>query len=391
MSDVGVRVVDTSGEPISDAEVNLEMQDHEFRFGSAVTADELVEGAADGSYRSHLLDLFNTVVFENAHKWKHWETGDTSDVADRAVRWLRENGLDVRGHAALWQNSEVGAVPDDVVTKVESDDPDRGDYLADRTTDHVWDIITHYAGELAEWDVLNEHLDYHDITEAIDPDEPPQESPVLIEWFETAEAAAPEADRYYNDFDIITGGEERRAELETLLSYLRDASAIDGLGMQAHFDGREKAIGPDEFREVLDRYASFGIDLKVTEYDTYGSGWTEEDEADHLSVVLKTLFGHPAATGFLMWGFWDGNHWRDNAPLFREDWSEKPAYDVYTDLVFDEWWTDETGVTDANGYYGTRAFHGEYELTVSHGDRSTSVATAVTDSDSEDVKTVQLQ
>lgn len=391
MSDLEVRVVDaSSGEPVPDATVDVEMQTHEFCFGTAVDAEELVAASDDDPYRSRLLELFNTAVFETAHKWKNWETGETAEVADRAVQWLRANGLDVRGHAAIWQNLEVGAVPDDVVTKLESADPDRDAYLADRTTDHVWDIVTRYRDELTEWDVLNEHLDYFDITAAIDPAEPPQEAPVLVEWYETAAAAAPGIDRYYNDFDIITGGEQRRTELETLLASLGDAGAIEGLGMQAHFDGRDAAIGPDELRALLDRYASYGVDLKVTEYDTYGSGWTEAAEAEHLAVVLKTLFGHPAATGFLMWGFWDGNHWRDNAPLFRDDWSKKPAYDVYTDLVFDEWWTEETGVTDSNGYFGTRAFHGEYEITATVGGESTTIATSVTPADSTDTAIVRL-
>ena len=28
------------------------------------------------------------------------------------------------------------------------------------------------------------------------------------------------------------------------------------------------------------------------------------------------IFSHPATNGFLMWGFWDGAHWKDNAPYF---------------------------------------------------------------------------
>lgn len=42
----------------------------------------------------------------------------------------------------------------------------------------------------------------------------------------------------------------------------------------------------------------------------------------------------------------------------NDDWSRKPAHDVYTDLVFDQWWTDETGVTDSDGSYRMDAFLG---------------------------------
>ena len=65
-----------------------------------------------------------------------------------------------------------------------------------------------------------------------------------------------------------------------------------------------------------------------------------------------------------MWGFWDGAHWKDDAPIFREDWSLKPSGQAFFDLVFDTWWTDTEASTDANGYLDIRGFMGEYEVLV---------------------------
>jgi hypothetical protein len=90
------------------------------------------------------------------------------------------------------------------------------------------------------------------------------------------------------------------------------------------------------------------------------------------------VFSHPATVGFLMWGFWDEIHWQGNAPLFRADWSTKPAYDVYVDLVFDQWWTDESGRTGPDGIYRTRAFLGEHRVTVRTPDATETVARTVT-------------
>lgn len=374
-TELDVVVTDAADDPVSGVDVSVEMQAHQFGFGTAIDAEQLLERSeADDPYRSNLSDNFNMAVLENRHKWAPWESPSERRLADRATRWLRENGLSVRGHAAIWQTLDPLVLPADVLEIVSSDDPDRSEYLHDRTMGHVSEIVRYYDGDLGEWDVLNEHIDHHAITEAIASDHPPQEAPPLVGWFETAREASSDADLYYNDYNIIVGEDEsRREKLERLVTYLQEFDApIDGVGAQGHFPSRDDAVDAEELREVLDRLAALDVDLKITEYDTFGPGWTEEAEAQHLEVVLKTLFSHPAATGFLMWGFWDGDHWQDNAPLFREDWSQKPAYDVYTDLVFDEWWTQNAGTTDSNGRYQTRAVLGEYEI------RATAGATTVT-------------
>jgi endo-1,4-beta-xylanase len=32
-------------------------------------------------------------------------------------------------------------------------------------------------------------------------------------------------------------------------------------------------------------------------------------------------FAHPSVEGILMWGFWQGKHWRPNAFLWKKDWT----------------------------------------------------------------------
>ena len=66
----------------------------------------------------------------------------------------------------------------------------------------------------------------------------------------------------------------------------------------------------------------------------------------------------------MVWGFWDGNHWRSDAPVYRRDWTLKPSGRAYLDLVRGEWWTDERGETDADGAFAVRGFLGDYEIRV---------------------------
>jgi GH35 family endo-1,4-beta-xylanase len=374
-TDLTVTVSTAANEPVADATVDVEMQAHDFQFGTAVNAARLMQEETP-QYREHLKDLFNTGVLEAHHKWATWE--NNAELADSATAWLRDHGLAVRGHAAIWQHLGHDVVPDDVVARLDGDDPDHTEYLKDRTTTHVRDILGHYADRTTDWDVVNEQLHHSAITDVLDPDAPPEQSPAVADWFRTASQAAPEAELYVNDYDIVTGDEDQRAAYETLVEYLQDTRApIDGVGFQAHFDSRSEAVDPSEFRALLDRFASLGVSVKLTEYDTTGDDWTERAKAKHLKTVLKTLYSHPAAEGFLMWGFWDGEHWRNSAPLFREDWSEKPAYDTYTGLVFGDWWTDESGTTDAEGRYGTQAYLGDYELTVTANGDTTTVNTSL--------------
>ena len=73
------------------------------------------------------------------------------------------------------------------------------------------------------------------------------------------------------------------------------------------------------------------------------------------------------AGGFMMWGFWDGSKFGPSAPIYDDDWTVKPSGEVYRDLVFNEWWTEESGTTDNEGRYTTRAFFGDYTVTVTVG------------------------
>src|ERR1039458_4820567 len=68
--------------------------------------------------------------------------------------------------------------------------------------------------------------------------------------------------------------------------------------------------------------------------------------------------------GFMIWGFWEGAHWEPPAAMIRLDWSTKPNYDAWNDLIYRQWWTDTSGVTGADGVFRTRGFLGDYDIEV---------------------------
>ncbi|MCU4740629.1 endo-1,4-beta-xylanase [Natronoglomus mannanivorans] len=394
--DLEVVVEDESGEPIAGADVDVEMRAHDFGFGVALSAPRVLEESADADqYREHVPELFNKAVLGNHHKWRFWE--ENRETADEATQWALDQGLDVRGHTCIWSNRDAYAVPADVEDAIDEGD---AEHIRERSLEHIEEIITHYGDDIEEWDVVNEAVHEYALVEgvygdAVD-DDPwegevvPWQSPLLAEWYERAQAVAEQegVGIAVNDYNTLVGPHDYardwyRAQIEFLLE---EGIDLDGIGMQCHF-GVDERLTPEEILAGLDLYADYGAELRATEFDTFQGEWSREQQADYLYEFLKTFFSHPQTQDFVMWGFWDGDHWgesygeEDDAPLFTEDWEPKPAYDRYVELVFEEWWTDEAGSTGADGTYATTAFLGEHELTVDTGEETITRTVDVTDAD----------
>ncbi len=407
MADLAVEVVDDEGEALEGAQVEVSMVEHAYDFGTMIHAEFLTNGTEWGEemytsedqakYRETVEDLFNTVVLENLHKWNQWE--DNTAIADEAVDWAVERGMDVRGHVCLWGNVDAWAIPADVVEAMGVEweaggatDPDHDpEYVVQRSMDHIETIITHYGDDIAEWEITNEVIHQPAMIEAVEgEDVDPVEAEILGDWFEHAQTVADEegVDIAVNDYNTLAGGyEDTRDTYERQIEYLVEERGIDldGVGFQCHFADDER-LTPEEIMAGLDRYEGYGAGFRATEFDVFQGDWEDpEEQGDYLRTFLKAFFSHPGTDSFLVWGHWDGVHWAPDydgsdpdGVLFDQEWNPKPAHDHYTDLVFGEWWTDEEGET-ADGSYETRAFKGDYEITVCHDGHERTVETTVTD------------
>jgi hypothetical protein len=98
---------------------------------------------------------------------------------------------------------------------------------------------------------------------------------------------------------------------------------------------------------------------------------TDEDlQADYTRDFVIALYSHPSVTGFTKWGFYQGRHWKPDAAMYRSDWSEKLSAKVWRDLVRGAWLTRVESKTDADGKLSTRGHLGDYEFTVTVGDKT---------------------
>jgi hypothetical protein len=89
----------------------------------------------------------------------------------------------------------------------------------------------------------------------------------------------------------------------------------------------------------------------------------------------------------MSWSFWVGDHWRPTGAYYNKDWTLRPHGRKYVDLIFDEWWTNESGETDDDGRYTTCGFKGSYEITADKGALSGETTVKIDD----ETKTVTVE
>lgn len=373
-ADLTVRVVDAAGNPVPGASISVEQQEHAFGFGSAVQARLLGNNPqANPTYQAMAAELFNIATVENNFKWPPWEgnwgSNFTRATANEALSWLESQGISARGHAMVWPGADN--LPNSLQSLVNQNllTPAEQTQLRNAIANHIADIGSFTDGRMVAWDVINEPRANHDIMDLL-----AEGDGAMATWFQQAKAAIPDAKLFLNEFGILTsGGGTNTANqqlLQSQLQALKDAGApVDGVGLQGHFD-EGSLTGPEQLWAIVDRYADMDLDVQVTEFDF---GTTDEQlQADYLRDFFTAMFAHEGVTDLLMWGFWEDAHFDPTRALYRSDWSIKPNGQAYVDLVFDEWWTDESAKADAEGEATLRAFKGKHTVNAVYGGEETS-------------------
>ena len=366
-----IEAKDQMGNPVDSGSFFIEMQAHDFAFGTAITAERLAgNNNFNLTYQNKLIDLdgnghgFNWVVFENDLKWPAWE--DEWFVSKpqlvNAVSWLADNDIQIRGHTLVWPG--FGNMPSDI-----ENNSGNLNYIRDRVNGHLESILN-YPGiseHIAEWDVLNETVTNTSLEETFHAQTNyPTGREILAEIFEKAREEDPNTGLWINDYVTLSignsSGNPAYENLKRNVQELLDAGVdIEGIGFQGHIGGFPNGI-PAVLETLDDFYNSFGLKAKITEFDMPDIV-SEELGAQYLSDILTATFSHPSMNGFLFWSFWDGaTYMNPGTNLYRMDWSETPAHEAYTDLLFNKWWTNEGVYSNAEGLAELSVFKGKYKI-----------------------------
>lgn len=366
MGDFVVNVVDANGKPVPDVQLHAVLKRHDFGFGTAVTASLLSQESNDGSkYRSTVEQCFSRVVFENDLKPFAWEAAKDPNTkgafrkayVDQSLKWLADKKIGVRGHYLCWAPFE------DWSTKLK----DNPQAIREKVFNYMAEVLPAVGNRVQEWDALNHPAGWQ-ANGGI--------NTVLGDGFYTE--VFREARKHtglplwINEDQVMRPGRQQEDYYTMIKKLLADGVKPDGIGNQAHFDSNFLP-SPKEMMENSDRFASLVPALQITEFDVT-TGGDEELAADFTRDILTTCFSHPAYTGFLLWGFWEGAHWKPDCALWRKDWSEKPAARVWRDLVTRKWSTDLTTFADKSGKADIRGFYGLYDLKITSGDKTFSTS-----------------
>ncbi|MFW6382406.1 MAG: endo-1,4-beta-xylanase [Haloferacaceae archaeon] len=383
-TDFDVEVLNPGGQPMSGAAVDVEMVEHEFDFGSAVSVEHVTGDSEDDAvYRETFRENFNKAVIENGLKFPAWEGvwDSDNDDARATLDWLDEHDVPTRGHYLLWEEygTEGGGG-----MNVDPDLPadEKRDVIAEKIADHA----AEFEGDITEWDVHN-----HPIWQSNFRDDDDLGWDAVDEWWTAADEAT-DAELYPNEMGAIGGQWQRGQYLDYVDHLVENDYPIDGIGFMGHHQQQwDQILDIADMEAGFDQFAEFGLPLLITEFDIEifdrRNAQDVAVQSDYTRDFLTMAFSKEAVEGVVSWGFWEDDHWRPTGAYFDSDWTLRENGEQFRDLVFGEWWTEETGETD-DGTYATRGFKGDYRITAEKGALSETVE--VTVDDDTDTVTVEL-
>ena len=354
--DLSMIVKDKDGQPMPDTEVKLSLRRHAFGFGSAVVAKRFSgESEDDRRYREIIDKLFSIVVFENDLKDGNWAPDFKDDrkakrnaEIETALKWLAERHIPVRGHYLM-----------QVATPFNLHDIKDTAVIRQRTLDSVKERMAFVQDRVIEWDVINHPIAWGGADML---NKRPGLEKLDREVFMLARLLT-KLPFFVNEDQVFRPGPQCDDTFTYIEKLNADGFTVAGLGNQAHFH-ESYLPSPEHLLAVTDQFAKIVPHQAITEYDIV----TTEDEAlaaDYTRDVLIAAFSHPAYTSFLLWGFWEGSHWKPEAASWSKDWSIRPRGEVLEEWIGRKWHTEVTLKTDSKGKVSWRGFPGWYEVTVS--------------------------
>lgn len=262
------------------------------RVGTAIASTPLAD---DAGYRAIAGREFDALTPENDMKPEFVQPSRgvfAFAEADLLVDFARANGMAVHAHTLVW----FEALP----TWMRS--------ATDKKTvmlDHIKAVAGHFAGRVAEWDVVNEPmnednsdgLEHNLWYQAMGKDYIPQA-------FRAARAADPAAALYLNEYGVEQSGPRWDALYKLVKQLKADGVPIDGVGMQNHEYEKGDRTPPETFRKHVQALAALGLKVRVSEMDVVSGGDTTM-QAKEFAGKLAVCRDEPNCTTFGMWGFTD--------------------------------------------------------------------------------------
>jgi endo-1,4-beta-xylanase len=116
-----------------------------------------------------------------------------------------------------------------------------------------------------------------------------------------------------------------------LIDTLRVRGLIDAIGVQGHyFEFKSYAGAPSSYtypvatlKFNLDRLAATGLPVYITEFDINEA--SDSIQLANYKIYFPLFWETPGVKGITLWGYRQGDMWKENAYLIRTNGSERPA------------------------------------------------------------------
>lgn len=197
---------------------------------------------------------FNVAVFENELKWYTTEPDPGKlnyTLADQMLNFVRENQIMVRGHNIFWEDPKY--TPKWVLNLT-------GPELKSAVQSRIQSLMSRYRGEFIHWDVSNEMLHFDLYEQKLGPN-------ATLEFFKIAHEADPLATLFMNDFNVVETCSDPKSTVDAYISKMKELKqggiSMDGIGLEGHFS----APNPPLIRAILDKLATLGLPIWLTEID----------------------------------------------------------------------------------------------------------------------------
>ncbi|MEV0135617.1 endo-1,4-beta-xylanase [Dactylosporangium sp. NPDC050688] len=300
-----------------------------FHIGTAAEVNSL----ASSQWRYVADTQFNSVTMGNEGKWDATEPAQGQfdfAAADAIADYAAATGKRLRGHTLVWHNQLPAWVS------------------AERTAeqqrqvliDHVTGVAGHFAGDVAQWDVVNEPFN-EDGTLRSSVWYTRLGEDYVADALTAARAADPAAKLFINDYNV-EGVNAKSTGLYNLVQRLQARGIpIDGVGLQAHL-----IVGqvPSTLRQNIERFTALGLTVEITELDVRIPLPADTAELTQQAADYRAVVGACAAvtgcTGVTTWGVGEVDSWIPEffpgygaALLFDEQWRARPAYSAVVEAL----------------------------------------------------------
>ncbi|RDV14711.1 1,4-beta-xylanase [Pontibacter diazotrophicus] len=333
----------------------------DFYIGAALNHRQVSNN--DAQAISLIQEQFNTISPENLLKWESVHPKPDTynfEPADNFVALGEQHDMFVVGHTLVWHNQTPDWVFED-----EQGNPVSKEVLLKRMEDHINAVAGRYSGKIDGWDVVNEALNddgtlrkskWHEIIG----------EEYLEKAYEFARKAAPNAELYYNDYNMW-----KPAKRDGAILLVRNLQAkgikVDGIGMQGHWGVQDNSPTLEQIEEAIVAYSELGVKVMITEldidvlpnpsnrqgadidatfefdekYNVYTTGLPDSVE-QQLTKRYTDIFNlfrkhNDKISRVTFWGVTDNDSWLNNWPirgrtsypmLFDRQYQPKPAYNA---------------------------------------------------------------